>query len=86
MDAAEPLIQKMMGDYENGFKPKYYMMDAGYDKPELYANIYQNFQGQAIVPINWRNTKIPPEGINMKGQLVCPMNYAYVYGGNDQGT
>ena len=22
----------------------------------------------------------------MKGQLVCPMNYAYVYGGNDNGT
>lgn len=86
MDAAEPLIQKMMDDYENGFEPKYYMMDAGYDKPELYANIYQKFQGQAIVPINWRNTKIPPEGINMKGQLVCPMNYAYVYGGNDHGT
>ena len=86
MDAAEPLIQKMMDDYENSFEPKYYMMDAGYDKPNLYSKIHQKFHGQAIVPINWRNTKIPPEGINMKGQLICAMNYAYVYGGNDNGT
>ena len=44
------------------------------------------YHGQTIIPINWRNTKIPPEGINWNGQLVCPMNYAYVYGGNDNGT
>ena len=86
MDVAENLIQKMMDDYENGLAPKYYMMDAGYDKPDLYASVYQKFHGQAIIPINWRNTKIPPEGINMNGQLVCSMNYAYVYGGNDNGT
>ena len=70
MDVAEELIQKMMDDYENGLTPKYYMMDAGYDKPDLYSSIYHKFHGQAII----------------KGQLVCPMNYAYVYGGNDNGT
>ena len=86
MDVAENLIQKMMDDYENGLAPKYYMMDAGYDKPDLYASVYHKFHGQAIIPINWRNTKIPPEGFNLDGQLVCPMNYAYVYGGNDNGT
>lgn len=61
MDVAEPLIQKMMDDYENGFKPKYYMMDAGYDKPDLYSSIHMKFHSQAIVPLNWRNTKIPPK-------------------------
>lgn len=86
MDVAEPLIQKMMDDYNEEIRPKYYMMDAGYDKPELYAAIYAKFHGQAVIPINWRNTKIPPEGINMEGQLVCAMNYPYVYGGNDNGT
>jgi len=86
IDVAEKLIQKIMDDYENGLTPKYYMMDAGYDKPDLYASIYHKFHGQAIVPLNWRNTKIPPEGVNRKGQLICPMNYAYVYGGNDNGT
>ncbi len=45
MDIAEPLIQKMMDDYENGLKPKYYMMDAGYDKPDLYASVHQKFKG-----------------------------------------
>uniref|UniRef100_UPI00405656B0 transposase n=1 Tax=Agathobacter sp. TaxID=2021311 RepID=UPI00405656B0 len=86
MDMAEPLIQKMMADYKEEIHPNYYLMDAGYDKPELYANIYTKFHGQAIIPINWRNTKIPPEGINREGQLVCAMNYPYVYGGNDNGT
>lgn len=86
MDMAEPLIQKLMEDYEEEIHPKYYVMDAGYDKPQLYASIHANFHGQAIIPINWRNTRIPPEGINMDGQLVCAMNYPYVYGGNDKGT
>ena len=26
------------------------------------------------------DTKIPPERMNMEGQLVCAMNYPYVYG------
>lgn len=86
MDVAESLIQKMMDDYDEEIHPKYYMMDAGYDKPELYAAVHTKFQWQAIIPINWRNTKIPPEGMNMEGQLVCAMNYPYVYGGNDNGT
>ena len=72
MDVAEPLIQKMMDDYENVFEPKHYMMDAGYGKPDLYSKIHQKFHGQAIVSISQRNMKIPPEGINMKGQLICP--------------
>lgn len=86
MDVAESLIQKMMDDYDEEIHPKYYMMDAGYDKPELYATVHTKFQGQAIIPINWRNTKIPPEGMNMEGQLVCAMNYPCVHGGNDNGT
>ena len=45
VDVAEKLIQKMM--------------DAGYDKPELYSSVYHKYHGQAIIPINWRNTKIP---------------------------
>ena len=86
MDVAEKLIQKMMDDYDEEIHPKYYMMDAGYDKPKLYGAIHTKFHGQAIIPINWRNTKTPPEGMNMEGQLVCAMNYPYVYGGNDNGT
>ena len=69
MDVAESLIQKMMDDYDEEIHPKYYMMDAGYDKPELYVAVHTKFQGQAIIPINWRNTKIPPERMNMEGHL-----------------
>ncbi len=86
VDMAEPLIQKMMEDYDGLFVPKYYIMDAGYDKPDLYSNIYTTYHAQAIIPINWRNTKVPPEGINFDGQLICSMNHPYVYGGNDNGT
>ena len=86
MDVAEKLIQKMMDDYDEEIHPKYYMMDAGYDKPKLYDAIHTKFHGQAIIPINWRTTKTPPEAMKMEGQLVCAMNYPYVYGGNDNGT
>jgi len=86
IDMAEPLINKLMEDYDKEFTPKYYIMDAGYDKPELYSTIHLTHHAQAIIPINWRNTKVPPEGINFDGQLVCTMNHPYVYGGNDNGA
>lgn len=85
MNIAETWIQKMMDDYDEEIHPKYYIMDAGYDKPELYANIYKKFRGQVIVPINWRNTKITLEGIDIEGQLLCVMNYLYIYVGDDNG-
>lgn len=74
IDMAEPLIQKLMEDYEKAFTPKYYIMDASYDKPDLYHSICTTYDAQAIIPINWRNTKVPPEGINFEGQLICSMN------------
>lgn len=86
MDMALPLMQKLKEDYNQLFKPSYYIMDTGYDKPLIYKEALETFGGQAIIPINWRNTKIPPEGINWDGQLVCSMNHPYVYGGNDKGT
>lgn len=83
---AEPFVRKLMEDYEKSFTPKYYIMDAGYDKPDLYRSICTTYDAQAIIPINWRNTKVPPEGINFEGQPICPMNQPYVYGGNDNGA
>ncbi len=86
MDVAQPLIQKMMDDYDETIQPKHYMMDAGYDIPRIYESIHSDYNAQAIISLNWRATKIPPEGINWNGQLVCPMNHPYTYGGNDNGT
>lgn len=59
-----------MDDYDEEIHPKYYMMDASQNKP-------------GYIPTN---IQIPPEGTNMAEQLVCAMNYPYVYGGNDNGT
>jgi len=86
MDIAIPLMEKLKEDYDQVFKPSYYIMDTGYDKPLIYQEAVTNFNAQAIIPLNWRNTKIPPEGINWEGQLICSMNFPYVYGGNDKGT
>jgi len=86
MAMAMPLMDKLKKDYDNLFKPSYYIMDTGYDTPAIYQHTLNKFGGQAIIPINWRNTKVPPEGVNWKGQLVCSMNYPYVNGGNDNGT
>lgn len=33
-----------------------------------------HYEAKVIIPINWRNTKVPPEGINIEGQLDCSMN------------
>lgn len=82
---AIPLMDKIKEDYENLFKPSYYIMDTGYDAPSVYEHAL-SLGAQAIIPLNWRNTKIPPEGINWDGQLVCTMNFPYVNGGNDNGT
>lgn len=86
MDIAQPLIQKMMDDCDETIRPKHYMMDAGYDVPRIYESIRSDYNAQAVISLNWRATKIPPEGINWDGQLVCPMNHPYTYGGNDKGT
>jgi|CZCB01.1.fsa_nt_gi transposase len=85
MVMAIPLMNKLKEDYENLFKPSYYIMDTGYDTPAIYQHAIL-LGAQAIISINWRNTKIPPEGINWEGQLVCTMNFPYVNGGNDNGT
>lgn len=86
MDIAETLIKNLKEVFYGELKPKYYVMDAGYDKLDLYKAIFNDYKGQSITPINWRSTKTPPEGINFEGQLICPMNFPYVYGGNDKGT
>ena len=80
------VAEKLMDDDKNGFTPKYYMIDAGYDKPELYSSVYNKYPGKAIITINWRNIKISSKEVKWNGQLVGSMNYAYVYGSNDNGT
>lgn len=74
-----------MDGYENRLTPKYYMMEIRYDKPNLYSNVYHAFHSQAIIPINWKNTKIPPEGISWNGQLICTIIMLMSMGGDYNG-
>jgi hypothetical protein len=86
MDIALPLMHKLKADYDNLFKLSYYIIDSGCDKLLIYQKAVNTFGAQAIIHINWRNTKVPPEGITWEGRLVCTMNYPYVNCGNDNGT
>ena len=43
----------------------------------------QNFKVKQSFPFTG---EIPPEGLDTERQLVCAMNYPYVYGRNDNGT
>ncbi|WP_083461507.1 transposase [Cellulosilyticum ruminicola] len=52
IDMAKPLVQKLKEDYEELFKPSYYLMDAGYDKPELDQALYEKYNGQGTISIN----------------------------------
>lgn len=39
IDMAEPLIQKLLKDYEKSFTPKYYIMNTAHVKLDIYRSI-----------------------------------------------
>ncbi len=52
IDAYEPLIQKMMDDYDETIRSKHNMMDAGYDVPRIYESIHSDYKAQAVISLN----------------------------------
>jgi len=66
-----------------GFRPAYYLEDAGYDALRFY-NIARELKGQAIINLNKRNQKAPPDGFNEKGTPLCAAGHAMVYWGADR--
>lgn len=64
MDVAESLIQKMMDDYDEEIHPKYYMMDAGYDKPELFGCYVRMHVENATVRWAPRGVLQPPAAMS----------------------
>lgn len=54
------------------------MMDAGYDQKKNYEAAH-NVGAQAIIPLNLRNEKEPPEGFSSNGTPRCSMGYDMVY-------
>ncbi len=61
-------------------QPKYYCMDMGYDTKDIYQAA-RNRQSQAIIPLNRRKEKLPPEGMDESRTPVCSMGYSMVYWG-----
>lgn len=64
-------------------KPRYFIMDAGYDQDKVYQSAYRH-GAQAIIPLNLRNEKEPPAGMTSNGTPRCTMGYEMTYWGADQ--
>jgi len=47
------------------------MMDSGYDSKEIYETLRKR-QVQAIIPLNLRGEKVPPEGLDVIACLFVP--------------
>ncbi|GMA61381.1 hypothetical protein GCM10025859_18210 [Alicyclobacillus fastidiosus] len=61
-----------------GWKFKFVMMDAGYDQMKNYVAA-RNYGAQAIIALNKRGEKEPPEGMSTTGTPRCSMGYDMVY-------
>ena len=61
-------------------QPKYYCMDMGYDTKDIYQAA-RNYRSQAIIPLNRRKEKLPPEGMDENRTPTCSMGYPMVYWG-----
>lgn len=64
-------------------KIEFLIMDGGYDQLKNYESA-KNIGAQAIIPLNLRNEKEPPEGISSNGTPRCSMGYEMTYWGADK--
>jgi len=67
-------------------KPRYYLMDAGYDQKALYELIRKDYQAQAIIPLNHRGANEPPEGLDWDATPICSAGYRMTYWGGSNGV
>jgi transposase len=80
---ALPLIEKFFASYEKLFKPKYYVMDSGYDFNNIYEDIVNIYQGKPVIAYNPRGSKSAPEGLDVDLHPVCSAGHKMVYWGTD---
>jgi transposase len=83
---AIPLIKDINQRYSDIISPKYYMMDMGYDFDDIYRKIHDDFNAQAIIPLNRRGSYAPPEGLDWDCTPLCSMGYPMTYWGYDNGS
>lgn len=79
-EMAIPLVQSVVENYN--WTVKYVMMDAGYDQVKNYEAA-RGYDAQAIIVLNKRGEKAPPEGMASDGTPRCSMGYDMVYWGAD---
>jgi len=85
VELAPKLMSEACQQYQMiyGFRPEYYLMDAGYDSNDIYKNAI-GLQGQAIIKLNRRNQKKPPQGFDENYTPLCPAGQAMVFWGSDK--
>lgn len=84
-DIGPELIDKTTSTSPDKVKPKFYVLDAGYDQQKNYEAAYNN-GARAIIPLNLRNEKEPPAGMLSNGTPICSMGYEMVYWGADENS
>jgi len=85
---ALPLVNMVYQRFKDkGYQTtKYWTMDSGNDVKEIYTEVHQNYDAQAIIPINKRNAKQPPAGFyDFKGTPICSGGHKMVYWGHYNG-
>ncbi|SDW06365.1 Transposase [Alicyclobacillus hesperidum] len=79
-EMAAPLLEHVVKAH--GWKVDFVMMDAGYDQVKNYEAV-RDYGAQAIIAMNKRGEKEPPEGMASDGTPRCTMGYDMVYWGAD---
>lgn len=80
---ALPLIEKVTASLSEDKWPKHWIMDSAYDVVDIYRKVHDDYHAQAIIPLNTRGTKEPPEGFDFDGTPICSMGYRMAYWGYD---
>jgi len=83
---AVPLMQKYTQTLPEKQWPKHWIMDMAYDGNGIYQEILKTYHAQAVIPLNNRRAKEPPEGFDFDGTPICSMEYRMVYWGYDAKT
>ena len=77
-----PLLKDLM-ETSPGVRFKYYIADEAYDSQDIYTILRNEFEAQAIIPLNTRGAKEPPPGFDFNGTPVCTAGLQMVYWGSD---
>ena len=87
-DRALPLVAKaseLLTDIKCEH-PNFWAMDSAYDRKTIYEDILFDYNAQAIIPINPRNSNEPPASYyDYKGTPVCSAGHKMVYWGHYNG-